>query len=171
MKEAIQYLAKCNAIENQDMLSVIEKNIPDPLALPLSGYFFKTLGQLLEHIYLGDRHLIKMFLDIDTYGHDIEREARALNEGTQPLFKDFGEFLEYRRKMDEFLIKYADSINEEDLFKTASRINRRGEKQEKVAWKAWLHVFNHQTHHRGQISDILDTMQIENNYSNLITIE
>lgn len=171
MKEVIQYFAKCNAIENREMLAVIEKSTPDPLAAPLTGYFFKTLGQLLEHVYLGDRHLVRMFLDIDTYGHDIDAESGALIEGSQPLFKNFKEFLEHRQKMDDFLIVYADSIQEADLFKTASRINRRGEKQEKVAWKAWLHVFNHQTHHRGQISNILDTMQIENNYSNLITIE
>lgn len=171
MKEVIQYYAKCNAIENRDMLSVIEKNIGNPLSTPLTGYFFKTFGQLLEHIYLGDRHLIKMFLDIDSYGLDIDAEVGQLVENDQPLFKNFDDFLEQRRKMDEFFIQYADSIKEEDLFKIASRINRRGEKQAKVAWKAWLHIFNHQTHHRGQISNILDTMQIENNYSNLITIE
>ncbi|WP_414705227.1 hypothetical protein [Pseudobacteroides sp.] len=29
-------------------------------------------------------------------------------------------------------------------------------------------MFNHQTHHRGQISQILDSLKIANDYSNMI---
>ena len=30
------------------------------------------------------------------------------------------------------------------------------------------HVFNHQTHHRGQVSQILDEMGVAHDFSNLI---
>ncbi len=33
----------------------------------------------------------------------------------------------------------------------------------------FLHLFNHQTHHRGQISVLLDQLGVENDYSNLIS--
>jgi uncharacterized damage-inducible protein DinB len=44
----------------------------------------------------------------------------------------------------------------------------RGKQQEKPAWRALLHFFNHQTHHRGQVSVLLDQMSVTNDFSNLI---
>ena len=34
-----------------------------------------------------------------------------------------------------------------------------------------MHMFNHQTHHRGQVSLVLDQFGIENYYSNMILID
>ncbi len=34
-------------------------------------------------------------------------------------------------------------------------------------WQCLLHMFNHQTHHRGQMAQILDEKGVENSYSNL----
>jgi len=171
MKEIIEYFAKYNATANDEMLTIIEHSIPDPLNMPLKGYFFKTLGQLLEHIYLSDRRLIQMFLALDTYGIEIDKEAGTIYENSHPLFLSFSDYKEKRKNMDRFFVHYSSSIKEEDLFKMTTRINRKGEQQIKVAWKAWMHLFNHQTHHRGQISNILDDMQIENNFSIMLSVE
>jgi len=59
----------------------------------------------------------------------------------------------------------------EDLYKIGTRVNRLGEKKEHVFWKALMHMFNHQTHHRGQVSQILDQLKLENDFSNIILIE
>jgi uncharacterized damage-inducible protein DinB len=35
-------------------------------------------------------------------------------------------------------------------------------------WQALLHVFNHQTHHRGQVAQVLDEHGMENDVPNII---
>lgn len=41
---------------------------------------------------------------------------------------------------------------------------------QKTAWLVWLHMFNHQTHNRGQIeiAVILDQMEVDNDYSGIL---
>jgi uncharacterized damage-inducible protein DinB len=46
--------------------------------------------------------------------------------------------------------------------------NIRGEPQRKIIWRVLLHVFNHQTHRRGQVAALLDQFGVANDYSNLI---
>jgi uncharacterized damage-inducible protein DinB len=75
---------------------------------------------------------------------------------------------ENRIKLDGIIVELTNEIETEDLYKTITRITRSGEKLEKIFWKVLIHMFNHQTHHRGQISQILDTLKIENDYSNMI---
>jgi uncharacterized damage-inducible protein DinB len=43
-----------------------------------------------------------------------------------------------------------------------------GKDMKKSVWLALLHLFNHQTHHRGHISLILDHMDVENDYSGIM---
>ena len=62
-------------------------------------------------------------------------------------------------------------IKKEDLEMNVVKIRRNGQRVEKVFWKAIIHFFNHQTHHRGQIAEMLDILQIENDYSNMVFIE
>ena len=54
-------------------------------------------------------------------------------------------------------------------FKSVIRYkNFKGEDQEQALWKPLLHWFNHQTHHRGQISVLLDLVGVNNDYSSLL---
>lgn len=45
--------------------------------------------------------------------------------------------------------------------------NIRGEEIEKIFWITIIHIFNHQTHHRGEISAMLDILNIKNDYSGI----
>ena len=47
--------------------------------------------------------------------------------------------------------------------------NLKGESLEKEFWKTLLHWFNHQTHHRGQISVLLDLVGVDHDYLSLVT--
>ena len=43
-----------------------------------------------------------------------------------------------------------------------------GKEMQKPSWLVLLHMFNHQTHNRGQIALILDQMGVDNDYSGII---
>jgi uncharacterized damage-inducible protein DinB len=171
MREIVQYYARCNQKINSDMLDIIAGKVKDPLHLPLRGYFFKTLGQLLEHIYIADSIWLKAFTTVESYGIDVEKEMGPTPSYGQETFKNFEDYRTARGKLDTLIVEYMNKVEDDFFTKVVVRVNKRGEKMEKETWKAVVHVFNHQTHHRGQISNILDGMNIENDYSNMIRIE
>lgn len=171
MKEVMGYYARCNREINTNMAKIIGEKIEKPMSLALKGYFFPTLGKLLEHIYIADMVWIKAFGSIDDCGLDFEKELGPTPDYKDVLFADFDSYRESRETFDEFIERYAEKVGEGFFLKKVVRVNRKGERTEKDVWKAVLHCFNHQTHHRGQVSCILDELGIENDYSNMIRIE
>jgi uncharacterized damage-inducible protein DinB len=171
MKDIVIYYARCNKAINAAMNDVIKKHIGKPYELKLDGYFFKELPDLLEHLFVSDMMWLKAFMEIEDYGLSIVEEVSEIPKYGERVFKTYDEYVKYRVILDDFIIKYVERT-EEDLFeKTVSRVSRSGERFERKVSKALVHFFNHQTHHRGQVSNILDNMKIENNYSNMIFLQ
>ncbi|MFW5688300.1 MAG: DinB family protein [Spirochaetota bacterium] len=48
------------------------------------------------------------------------------------------------------------------------RFDTVGERVRQPRWQLLLHMFNHETHHRGAISQFLDEHDVANDYSNLV---
>jgi uncharacterized damage-inducible protein DinB len=63
-----------------------------------------------------------------------------------------------------------DELTENDLEKTISFANMKGETVSKNVGGSILHMFNHQTHHRGMISLYLEMMGIDNDFSSLLPL-
>jgi uncharacterized damage-inducible protein DinB len=168
MKDILSYYADCNKKINEAMNDVITRNIPKPYGLALEGYFFKSLKELLEHIFVSDMMWMGAFMDVDNYGLDIVKEVREMPKFGEAVFATYDEYKSGRSLLDEFIIRYMSSIDEQILTRNVKRANKSGGVIEKEIKKSFIHFFNHQTHHRGQISNILDNLNIENNYSNMI---
>jgi uncharacterized damage-inducible protein DinB len=171
MREIVTYYAHCNRQVNQLMNQTIAAGLPQPYAVPLEGYFFKTLGQLLDHIVCADLIWMSAFVALDNAGMDLASEVRAIPTYGDALFADFDAYLGCRTTLDEFVCRYMAQVDTSVFTKTVSRRTKDGSLVERPAWKAMVHFFNHQTHHRGQVSNILDTLKIENNYSNMIFLD
>jgi Uncharacterized protein conserved in bacteria len=168
MKDTLRYYARCNAAINAAMIETIEKAGLEPFELELSGYFFKTLGAILEHVYVSDLNWLKTFTDLVPYGTKLAADFGPLPAYGDKLFSSLAEYKEARLRLDRFIEDYAVSIDDELLSKSVSRQLRDGTRLERDAGKALVHFFNHQTHHRGQVSCVLDELKVENNYSNMI---
>lgn len=171
MKEILEYYAKCNAVVNEAMVSTIRDGGVRPYDLPLQGYFFKTLADILEHIWISDMNWMSAFLDVDAFGMDIENQVRALPRYGERAFGGEDELYAYRARLDGFIREYCGRIDQAFLAKSVSRKGKDGTVLERSVPKAMVHFFNHQTHHRGQVSGVLDNLNVENNYSNMIFIE
>ncbi len=143
----------------------------DPFGHALGGYFFTSLGQLLEHIFVSDMNWMGEFLAVADHGLDLAGELGKPPEQGKRAFGDFATYRAARERLDDFIVACMARLEDADLQKTVSRMTRQGIRLEREVWKALIHFFNHQTHHRGQVSDILDNLKIENNYSNMIFLE
>lgn len=171
MKDIMVYYAKCNKIINETMNEVIRKNVTNPYELMLDGYFFKKLGDILDHIFVTDMIWMKAFSDIDPFRMDLVKEVRDIPAYGAKVFQDFNEYEIARSKLDLFILEYMNRLDKDFFRKMVSRRMRDGQLMEREAYRVMLHFFNHQTHHRGMISNILDNLKIENNFSNMIYLE
>ena len=110
------------------------------------GAFFKSLHGTLNHILVADRIWMK----------------RLTGEGEAPtrldaiLFDDLASLRRARAAEDARIIAYVDRLSEADLAGLLRyRPVTRPETVEQPLAPVLLHVFNHQTHHRGQAHCIL----------------
>lgn len=167
MLEILNYYARCNREINNAMLDCIQNSDKQPYLLPVTGYY-KSINAILDHYFIADTIWLNVFRqarDSEIFAHPILQVERKWEE---QQFNDIGRYRHARNELDELLIKYMGELKDEDLNKTIVRISRSGVRMEKILWKSIVHMFNHDTHHRGQISVILDQLAIENDYSNMI---
>jgi uncharacterized damage-inducible protein DinB len=170
MIEVYKYYARCNQAINRNMVEIISSSDKRPYDLQVSGYY-KSIGEILDHYYVSDIVWLNAFRqarESEIHNDAIFAKIPAWGERQ---FRDIASFREKRDELDSMIVKYVDELRPEDLGKEIERLNTKGQKMRRPTWKALVHMFNHETHHRGQISQILDALGIENDYSNMIRIE
>lgn len=173
MKELFPVLARYNTGANRAMFAILAE-LPAERLTEDVGSYFKSILAILNHTYGGDCLWLSRM-----------RSARpALAVLQDPLFDqgpvwpmtdlflDFAALRKAREQLDALLEALAGELSEADLESVLDYKNSRGDRHRYVFWQALTHLFNHGTHHRGQIAEILDQFGIDNDYSNLhLTLE
>lgn len=116
------------------------------------GAFFKSVHGTLNHLLYGDRAWMSRFL-----GRDLGWKGPA-----DELYADFDELRAARDTLDGLIEGWAGRLEERWLaadFTYTSRID--GRTRTFPAWLLVTHLFNHQTHHRGQLTTLLSQMGID----------
>jgi uncharacterized damage-inducible protein DinB len=110
------------------------------------GLFFGSIHATLNHLLVVDRLWTGRVQGID-------RGVRALN---QILHDDLSTLHEARRREDADLVALADRLSDADLQAYKRYTTADGTKTvETRVWDMLAGMFNHQTHHRGQIYAVL----------------
>jgi uncharacterized damage-inducible protein DinB len=115
------------------------------------GAFFKSIHGTLNHLLLADRVWLARFTGAHVPDGFMAPGIRTLD---QELYGDFDELRRERARTDDDIAAWVASLTEERLGENLV-IVRRGKTQESPLWWSVVHVFNHQTHHRGQITTLL----------------
>ncbi|HUJ18716.1 MAG TPA: DinB family protein [Nitrospirota bacterium] len=162
-------LARYNQTANQKMDGIIRNLSSAQWNQEFAGYF-KTIGQLCSHIYISDYNWLKRFGQFRAFQYIKDPLFdQNLNYGSKP-FDDISSYISKREELDKKLITLADELAESDLGEIISFANTKGERVSKNVGGSILHIFNHQTHHRGMISLYLDLMGIDNDFSSLLPL-
>ena len=124
------------------------------------GAFFGSILGTLNHIAIADRIWLQRFA-----GHFAQDEAlsevrvlpkpRSLKD---PLYPDFGQLSEHRVKLDRAIERWMTSLSDADLDQVVCYTTSNGRRICKQFSSLLLHFFNHQTHHRGQVTTLLSQM-------------
>lgn len=106
-----------------------------------TGAFFGPLINTLNHLLVADR----------VWLHRFSGEGMLPTSLDQILHTDFAVLRQARQEEDERIIRYVQDLTEERLCSTFtySPLTKPGEVTQRLQ-SAIAHVFNHQTHHRGQ---------------------
>ncbi len=148
--EWISALARYNRWMN-DKLYAVAATLDDETRKRDLGAFFKSIHGTFNHLLLADRVWLSRFLGVPApEGH----MAPGIRHLDQELYSDFEELRRERVRTDDELSAWASELTPERLA-APLEIVRRGQKQEVTLWWMVSHVFNHQTHHRGQITTLL----------------
>lgn len=126
------------------------------------GAFFKSIMGTLNHILVGDLlWLRRLYLHHGTDNAQFSQlvklaEFPAVTSLNQILFEDFSVLKEKRFAVDAIISLWInEQLSEADLESDFRYQNMKGESSTKNFGEMLSHIFNHQTHHRGQVSTLL----------------
>jgi uncharacterized damage-inducible protein DinB len=110
------------------------------------GAFFKSIHGTLNHLLVADRVWMGRFA-----GPIFVPVSLA-----QELYADFGELRAARAAMDASIEAWAESLTDDTLAGDLTYTSIVNPQPRTIAmWMAVAHFFNHQTHHRGQVTTLL----------------
>ena len=127
------------------------------------GAFFQSIHDTLDHILLCDRSWLSRIersdLPFPSLTHaELVPELRALSQG---VTQDFEVLQTERRATDAVLEAFVRELTPELLATNLEYKNSKGADFANPLWHVVAHVFNHQTHHRGQVSALLTQIEID----------
>lgn len=137
-------LAQYNAWANWRIYEACAQLVDDERKAP-RACFFGSIHRTLNHILLGDRLWLSRLT---------ARES-GIGRLDQELYSDFDELRAARVTEDERLIGVVGSYDEAELAGALSYRSTEGEDKRVPLIQILGHVFNHQTHHRGQVHALL----------------
>ena len=143
-------LARYNRWMNDSLYGVVA-TLSDELRKRDLGAFFKSIHGTLNHILLADRVWLSRFQGVPAPEGFMAPGIRSLD---QELYADFDDLRRERRLTDEELAAWVATLTHERLAAPLVFV-RRGQKLESPLWGVVAHLFNHQTHHRGQLTTLL----------------
>jgi uncharacterized damage-inducible protein DinB len=108
--------------------------------------FFGSIHGTLNHILVGDRIWLSRIVPWD--------KPYVVPLNTE-LYTDFAELRREREKQDAGIIAFVDGLSEQKITGTLRYATTSGAPQETPFGTVLQHFFNHQTHHRGQVHDML----------------
>jgi uncharacterized damage-inducible protein DinB len=134
-----------------DKLYAVAAALTDEARKRDCGAFFKSIHGTLNHLLLADRVWLGRFKGVTVANGFMARGIRSLD---QELYVDFEELRRERALTDDEISMWVAGLTDERLAGPLVYV-RGGQRQEAKLWCAVAHLFNHQTHHRGQITTLL----------------
>lgn len=168
-KSSYEILAEYNAFMNKSIYTAAAELDGSALSLNRGAFFGSILGTL-NHILVADTIWLKRFAQ-----HPAQFKALApVRDFPQPkalseiMHSEMGPLLSQRRTTDDIICAFSRELTNEVLITTLSYQNMKGEINRKNLGHLLLHFFNHQTHHRGQISTLFCQMGIDIGVTDLL---
>ncbi|MFK8015677.1 MAG: DinB family protein [Gammaproteobacteria bacterium] len=164
-------MAEYNRWMNERLYAACAALPDNELREDLGAYFGSILGTL-NHGLVGDMIWLQRFSKHQSHFATLEdiRSEPAITQLDKRLHNEFSTLLRARTDLDLVIISLCREFEEAD-FDTALRYtNTEGRSYRRPFGLLVQHFFNHQTHHRGQITTLLSQRGIDVGVTDLLAL-
>ncbi|NQY95715.1 MAG: DinB family protein [Henriciella sp.] len=142
----LQRMARHNLWQN-DSIYGAANTLSDADRRQDRGSFFGSIHATLSHILWADRIWMSRISDWDAPGTGIP--------GSTGLYQDWEALCADRQSYDQRFIAWADQMTQDQIDGDLNYVDSTGAAQTRNRAVCLMQVFNHQTHHRGQVHAML----------------
>lgn len=147
MKPHFSKMARYNAWANARLYGMA-RSLPDASYRKDVGAFFGSLHGTLNHLLATDRIWMRRFTGLG----DPPITLNAI------LFGDLPSLEVARQEEDKRIVQHVDDLSDDDIGKELNYTTTGGVPQCYPMGDLLTHLFNHQTHHRGQAHTVLTVL-------------
>jgi uncharacterized damage-inducible protein DinB len=162
MLEQFQLLSRYNQWMNEKICNTSAQLSTAELAADRGAFFGSILGTL-NHVMVAGILWLKRFADHPSH-HTALNFIRTTDKPealAQMLFSDFSTLTKKRKHLDATIVAWCNQLKTIDLNQPLGYHNMKGEHAVKPFASLILHFFNHQTHHRGQVTALLSQQGLD----------
>jgi uncharacterized damage-inducible protein DinB len=162
-------MAQYNQTANRRLFEILQSCDPEIVTGSEGSYFDSILG-LLNHILVSDLGWLTAYRDSNLDLPALNSPALVFKHPgwKNNLYENPVDLRNHQEQVDELFPEFVGGTPD-SIFKGEIEVTRsNGKKHTFPFGKVLMHLFNHQTHHRGAISQILDRKGVENDFSNLM---
>ncbi|MCE2572368.1 DinB family protein [Motilimonas eburnea] len=167
----VQQMAQYNQVMNQQVYHACASLSNEALNQDRGAFFHSILGTL-NHLVVGDTLWLQRF-----FSAGIGLQALAPISQLPPprsldavLFTELTELARRRELLDQGLLALSREVDEASLHRTITYKNSKGVPASKNLFSLVMHLFNHQTHHRGQVSTLLTQLDLDIGVTDLVVL-
>jgi len=171
-----RFLAHYNRWMNRRLYDACE-SLSDDERKRERGAFFGSIHGTLNHLIVADqiwlRRLAQCGLDNDIRMASLNARVLDLPAGSRlntVVFDDWKALRAKREQLDAAIESWVVEMPDVFLQLTMRYGNSRGVERTHPVWQAMTHFFNHQTHHRGQVSTLLMQAGVDVGVTDLIAL-
>ncbi|MBP7735672.1 MAG: DinB family protein [Spirochaetes bacterium] len=171
MRNIFHTLAMYNRSVNEAMMELLNGLSREQIMADTKA-FFHSIFETFMHNIATDLVWLRRFQAIYPDTKCLKDNALLSLDDHQIREKTKGDLryiFELRKQVDALIEEFIHEINDQDFIRGIQYKNIRGEQMDKLLWQVLLHWFVHQTHHRGNISVMLDMIGVNNDFSSLIS--
>jgi uncharacterized damage-inducible protein DinB len=167
-----RFLAQYNRWFNQRLYAACSQ-LSDEERRRERGAFFGSIHGTLNHLIWADRLWLRRFAAQGVEFASLPADVLTVPEGAvhaTTMYADWDELRMQRDRLDAAIEGWAAEMTPDFPLSVMRYSNTKGVAREHPAWKALTHFFNHQTHHRGQVTTLLSQAGIDPGMTDLIAL-
>jgi len=167
-----RFLARYNRWFNDRLYAACEQ-LPDAERGRDREAFFASIHGTLNHIFWGDCMWLQRFASqgwpFRALSDELLRLPESAVHGTV-IHEDWQQLRQARGELDIAIEAWVGEMPAGFPISTMRYANTKGVPRQHPAWQAITHFFNHQTHHRGQVTTLLSQAGVDVGQTDLIAL-
>lgn len=170
--ENYRFLARYNRWFNGRLYDACE-TLAEPERKRDRGAFFGSIHNTLNHLVWGDQTWLRRFAAQGVAFASLQGDMLDLRDGAvheTVLYEDWAALRAKREQLDAAIEAWAAEMRPDFPVRTMRYANTKGVPREHPMWQALTHFFNHQTHHRGQVTTLLAQAGVDPGATDLIAL-